>query len=84
MNACRPLTCKLRAMQKWRLASYLDLFAQEEIAEFVGSDQWSLPERFALYQGGETKFESLTTAETAERMAPSPLCRTLFIMTLAL
>ena len=45
MNACRPLTRKLRAMQKWRLASSPDLSAQEEIAELVGSDQWSLPER---------------------------------------
>lgn len=30
-------------------------FAQEEIAEVVGSDQWSLSKTFALYQGEERK-----------------------------
>ena len=30
-------------------------FAQEEIADLVGSEQWSLSKRFALYQGEERK-----------------------------
>ena len=46
------LTWKLKAMQKWELASCLLL---EEIAELVGSEQWSLSKRFALYQGEERK-----------------------------
>eukprot|EP00435_Cladocopium_sp_Y103_P054377 s1612_g17.t1 len=30
-------------------------FAQEDISELVGSEQWSLSKRFALYQGDERK-----------------------------
>ena len=44
----------------------LNPFAQEEIAELVGSEQWSLSKRFALYQGEEHRFETLTTTETAD------------------